>query len=160
MPSSSKTNYLQLNYWSAGDKPKMADFNNDNQRLDNAFQSHVQNNAQHLTGNQSAWLAQPFVSGTYTGDGAASRSVTLGFAPALLVILPEGYGPLELDTVQETPLLRFALAADGCGSTGVTLTATGFTVNQAQSIPLAGLAKTCLNEQKVVYRYFAIRPAG
>ena len=33
MPSSSKTNYLQLNYWSAGDKPKMADFNNDNQRL-------------------------------------------------------------------------------------------------------------------------------
>ena len=79
MPSSSKTNYLQLNYWSAGDKPKMADFNSDNQRLDNAFQSHIQNNAQHLTGNQSAWLAQPFVSGTYTGDGAASRSLSPGW---------------------------------------------------------------------------------
>lgn len=160
MPSSSKTNYLQLNYWSAGDKPKMADFNGDNQKIDNAFQAHIQNSAQHLTGNQSAWIAQPFVSGTYTGDGTASRSVTLGFAPALLVILPEGYGPLELDTVQQTPLLRFALAADSHGSSGVALTATGFTVNQAQSIPLAGLAKICLNEQNVVYRYFAIRPAG
>lgn len=160
MPSSSKTNYLQLNYWSAGDKPKMADFNGDNQKIDNAFQAHIQNSAQHLTGNQSAWIAQPFVSGTYTGDGTASRSVTLGFAPALLVILPEGYGPLELDTVQQTPLLRFALAADSHGSSGVALTATGFTVNQAQSIPLAGLPKICLNEQNVVYRYFAIRPAG
>lgn len=160
MPSSSKTSWLQLNYWSAGDKPKMADFNSDNQRVDNAIQSHVQNTAQHLTGNQSSWLAQPFASGTYTGDGAASRSVTLGFPPALLLILPEGYGPLEIDTVQNTPLLRFALAADGKGSTGVTLTGTGFTVKQAQGTALAGFTKTCLNEKNIVYRYFAMRSAG
>ena len=54
MPSSSKTNYLSLNHWSAGDKPKMADFNSDNQRIDNAIQAHEQNGALHLAGNQSA----------------------------------------------------------------------------------------------------------
>ena len=160
MPSSSKTSFLNLNYWSAGDKPKMADFNSDNQRLDNAFQSHVQNTAQHLTGNQSSWLSQPFVSGTYTGDGTASRTVTLGFSPALLLILPEGYGPLEVDTVQNTPLLRFALAADGKGSTGLALTGNGFTVKQAQGSALAGLTKTCLNEKNITYHYLAMKAPG
>lgn len=160
MPSSSKTNYLNLNYWSAGDKPKMADFNSDNQRIDNAFQAHEQNGALHLSGNQSAWIAQPFVTGTYTGNGEANRNITLGFLPALLVILPQAYGPLEFDTAQKNPILRFAMAADSQGSSGVSLTATGFTVKQAQNVPLAGLAKICLNEQNVVYRYFAVKPAG
>ncbi len=158
MPSSAKTSYLQLNSWSAGDKPKMADFNSDNQKVDSAFQGHVQNTALHLQGNQSVWVAQPFVTGTYTGDGSEERTVTLGFKPALLVVLAQGYGPLELDTVQDNPLLRFAMAADGQGSTGVTLTDTGFTARQAQSSPLAGMTKTCLNQENVTYRYFAIKP--
>ncbi|MCL2068333.1 MAG: hypothetical protein FWH00_00380 [Oscillospiraceae bacterium] len=34
MPSSSKTAFLELNRWSGEDKPKMADFNADNQRVD------------------------------------------------------------------------------------------------------------------------------
>lgn len=160
MPSSSKTNYLGLNYWSAGDKPKMADFNSDNQRIDNAIQAHEQNGALHLAGNQSAWLAQPFVTGTYTGDGTAVRSITLGFLPSLLLVLPQSYGPFELDTAQKNPILRFAIGADGQGSSGLSLTATGFTVKQAQNIPLAGLSKICLNESSVVYRYFAVRPAS
>lgn len=158
MPSSAKTSYLQLNSWSAGDKPKMADFNSDNQKVDSALQAHVQNTALHLQGNQSTWVAQPFVTGTYTGDGAAEKAVTLGFMPALLVVTAQGYGPLELDTVQDNPLLRFAVAADGQGSSGVALTATGFTAKQAQSSPLAGMAKICLNQLNVTYRYFAIKP--
>ena len=43
MPSSAKTSFLSLNHWSAGDKPKMADFNSDNQKVDSALQGHVQN---------------------------------------------------------------------------------------------------------------------
>lgn len=160
MPSSSKTSYLKLNYWSAGDKPKMADFNSDNQKVDSAIQEHVQNSALHLAGSQSAWIQQPFASGTYTGNGAATRTITLGFKPALVVILPQAYGPLEVDTVQQTPILRFAMGADGQGSSGLTITTTGFTVKQAQSAPLAGLAKLCLNENNVTYRYFAIKPVG
>ena len=158
MPSSAKTNYLQLNSWSADDKPKMADFNSDNEKVDSAFQSHVQNTALHLQGSQSTWVAQPFVTGTYTGDGSEERAVTLGFKAALLVVMAQSYGPMELDTVQDNPVLRFAVGADGQGSTGLTLTDTGFTVLQAQSAPLAGLTKICLNQQNVTYRYFAIKP--
>jgi len=160
MPSSSKTSYLKLNYWSAGDKPKMADFNSDNQRVDSALQEHAQNTVLHLQGNQGAWISQPFVSGSYTGNGAATRAVTLGFRPALVVILPQAYGPLEVDTVQQIPILRFAMGADSQGSSGLAITANGFTVQQAQNAPLAGMAKVCLNENKVIYRYFAIKPVG
>ena len=160
MPSSAKTSFLSLNHWSAGDKPKMADFNSDNQKVDIALQGHVQNTGLHLSGNQSAWIAQPFVSGSYTGDGAATRAITLGFRPALLLLQAQEHGPLELDTVNQNPVLRFAIGADGQGSTGLALTATGFTARQAQSNPLTGLSKICLNEKNVVYRYFAIRPAG
>ena len=158
MPSSSKTNYLGLNYWSAGDKPKMADFNSDNQRVDSALQEHIQSTALHLAGSHSAWIRQPFASGTYAGSGAATKTVTLGFTPALLVILPQTYGPLELDTVQKTPIIRFAIGADGQGSAGLTITSTGFTVAQDQDLPLAGLPMVCLNDSKVTYRYFAIKP--
>ena len=160
MPSSGKTSYLQLNSWSASDKPKMADFNSDNQKVDAALQAHIQNTALHLQGSQGSWVAQPFVTGTYTGDGAATKSVTLGFMPALLVVMAQGYDPLELDTVQDTPLLRFALAADGQGTSGLALTSTGFTVQQTQSSPLAGLSKLCLNQQNVTYRYFAVKGVG
>lgn len=158
MPSSSKTNYLNLNYWSAGDKPKMADFNSDNQRVDSAIQEHAQNTALHLAGNQSTWIQQPFASGTYAGNGDAARTITLGFRPALVVVLPQSYGPLELDTVRQNPILRFAMGADGMGSSGLTITANGFTVAQDQSLPLAGLPAIRLNENKVTYRYFAIKP--
>lgn len=158
MPSSSKTSYLKLNYWSAGDKPKMADFNSDNQLVDNALQEHVQNTALHLRGSQSAWINQPFASGTYAGTGEAKKSITLGFQPALVIILPQSYGPIELDTTQDMPIIRFAMGADGMGSTGLTITSTGFTVVQDQKLPLAGLPMICLNENKVTYRYFAIKP--
>lgn len=158
MPSSSKTNFLRLNHWAAGDKPKMADFNSDNQLVDSAIQEHVQNTALHLAGNQSAWIRQPFVSSSYVGSGEKTRSVTLGFRPALVVILPQAYGPLELDTVQQMPIIRFAIGADGQGSSGLTITDNGFTVTQDQNLPLTGLSMVSLNQNKVTYRYFAIKP--
>lgn len=158
MPSSSKTSYLKLNYWTASDKPKMADFNSDNQKVDSALQEHVQNTSLHLQGNQTAWIRQPFASGTYTGDGAKTKTITLGFRPALVIILPQAYGPLELDTTQQTPVIRFAIGADGQGSSGLTITTNGFTVAQDQNLPLAGLSMVSLNQNKVTYRYFAIKP--
>lgn len=158
MPSSGKTSYLKLNHWAAGDKPKMADFNSDNQLVDSAIQGHIQNTALHLQGNQSSWIQQPFVSGTYAGSGEKSKSVTLGFRPGLVVILPQGYGPLEIDTTQQMPVIRFAIGADGYGSSGLTITDNGFTVAQDQNLPPPGLAMVSLNQNNATYRYFAIKP--
>ena len=144
MASGQTANY-QLNQWEAEDKVFRTEFNEDNQKIDAALGA-------------LAKAVPRIVTGTYTGDGAAEKAVTLGFQPALLVVTAQGYGPLELDTVQDNPLLRFAVAADGQGSSGVTLTATGFTAKQAQSSPLAGMVKICLNQLNVTYRYFAIKP--
>ena len=159
MASTNKTPFLQLNKWLLMDHPKMNDFNNDNLKLDSFLQSHVENLTLHMTTEQNSWVNQPFVSGTYAGNGAATQSIQLGFQPALLFIFGQGYGPIELDTVSNVPHVHFGVAADGFGSSGVALTSAGFTVTQAQAEPLAGMSKICMNQNGIAYRYFALKPA-
>ena len=48
MASTYKTNYLGLNKFVGSDKPKMDDFNFDNETLDQKFQEHVQSSL-HIT---------------------------------------------------------------------------------------------------------------
>ena len=155
MPSSAKTSYLQLNSWSAGDKPKMADFNSDNQKVDSALQAHVQNTALHLQGNQSTWVAQPFVTGTYTGDDAASRTISLGFQPrALFIEAQDGRrdasrisGGLALPGA---PMCRWSGSASS-GPAVLQLTASGFQVSNDTSI------YGHLNNNTMNYRYLAVK---
>ena len=47
MTSTYKTNYLGLNKFVGSDKPKMDDFNFDNETLDQKFQEHVQSSLHH-----------------------------------------------------------------------------------------------------------------
>lgn len=48
MASTYKTNYLGLNQFVGSDKPKMDDFNFDNETIDQKFQEHVQSSL-HIT---------------------------------------------------------------------------------------------------------------
>ena len=50
MASTYKTNYLGLNKFVGSDKPKMDDFNFDNETLDQKFQEHVQSSLQKKNG--------------------------------------------------------------------------------------------------------------
>ena len=42
MGSTRKTKYLDLNQWASTDTPKMMDFNNDNELIDEAFKKHIE----------------------------------------------------------------------------------------------------------------------
>ena len=82
MASGQTANY-QLNQWEAEDKVLRTEFNADNQKIDAA-----------LAGLASAALKMAV--GTYTGDGAASRVISVGFTPkAVLVCTQSGltYSP-------------------------------------------------------------------
>ena len=68
------TNY-QLNQWEKTDRIMMDDFNADNQKIDAALGT-----------------IPKLAVGSYTGDGAAENTITLGFKPQLMIIYPAEAG--------------------------------------------------------------------
>lgn len=79
MASTYKTNYLGLNKFVGSDKPKMDDFNFDNETLDQKFQEHVQSSL-HITEEERQMLGKAnYVIGTYTGNGESPRTIDVGF---------------------------------------------------------------------------------
>jgi len=95
MASTNKTTYLNLNQWVGSDKPKMADFNTDNQRIDtgvsalnSSMLSHINSALVHLTTADKEKIASvlKFEIRTYAGDGVNQRKITLGYKPKLGLI--------------------------------------------------------------------------
>ena len=108
--ATNQTTTYQLNQWEPTDQVLRTDFNADNAKLDaalankaetetvSALQTTVAAKAEQtalsaLAARVTALEARPYiVTGTYTGDGTASRFISLGFTPkALLVFTSEGY---------------------------------------------------------------------
>ena len=82
--ASNYTSSYQLCQWEAEDKVLRTDFNADNQKIDAALGGMA-------TKTELAQKAQ-LVTGTYTGDGSASRIISLGFRPkAVLLAHENGY---------------------------------------------------------------------
>ena len=90
------------------------------------------------------------IAGTYTGDGAATRTINLGFTPKwVLVINATGIFDSAGSTVYS------GLAVSGNSATGpVTITNGGFVVIANQSIDSYG-TKAWTNMQDKVYNYIA-----
>ena len=82
MASTNMTEHLKLNQWIGSDKPKMADFNADNRKVDQAVGSHTADQTMHLTeAERAAWNKAIPIVGGYTGDGTPMRAVEMGVAP-------------------------------------------------------------------------------
>ena len=92
------TRNYQLNQWAAGDKVQRVDFNADNAKLDGAIAAVSARAGALETGKadkadlDAARATIPkLAAGSYAGDGAASRTIRLGFAPkAVLVVCADG----------------------------------------------------------------------
>ena len=67
-----KTTNYNLNQWEAGDRVTRADFNADNAAVDAALKA---------VADAASAGGLKLVTGTYTGDGAASQTIALGIAP-------------------------------------------------------------------------------
>ena len=101
--ASGQTSNLALNQWAAGDRVTRADFNGDNQKLDaavgalRAADTTMQGSISALQGSVSALQTAvagkcSVIVGTYTGDGTAERTISLGVTPkAVLVYAASGY---------------------------------------------------------------------
>ena len=112
--ASNHTEHFSLNQWQADDQVLRTDFNEDNAKIDSALKDLAAAQAEKAdqsaldalaaeVAKKAATAAQDalskklasmpcLVTGTYTGDGAESRLISLGFQPkALLVMTDEGY---------------------------------------------------------------------
>ena len=68
-----KTTNYQLNQWAKSDRIMMDDFNADNQKLDAALAGKTE-----------------LVTGSYIGDGTATRVIHLGFTPKAVLVMRSG----------------------------------------------------------------------
>lgn len=112
--ASNHTEHFSLNQWQADDQVKRTDFNEDNAKIDSALKDLAAAQAEKADQTALDALAAEvakkattaaldalsktlasvplLVTGSYTGNGAESRLISLGFQPkALLVMREEGY---------------------------------------------------------------------
>lgn len=155
MPSTYKTQHLGLNSYIGTDKPKRTDFNGDNERIDAAIYEHTANGGIHVTAAEKQLWNAPFVPGSYTGDGTASRTVALGFTPRVVLAAAAGCSPIGANTNAEV-LIRSGFATALGGTKGIEITQNGFIVKNAAYMPPDGETPK-LNVNGTVYVYLAVK---
>lgn len=156
MPSTNNTQNLELNQWIGTDKPKMADFNDDNLKLDAAMGGHLADAIRHLTGaERTAWNAGAPVIGSYVGDGTHPRALGMGFVPSFGVVFA-----VDMNIVQSVgstgDMLVYSafLSKWGC-SQGAALDAGEILLLDDSQVNSNCIA--CLNQSGVTYVYILFR---
>ena len=92
---------------------------------------------------------------TYTGTGAASRTILFGFSPSAVIVFAVDK-PFAQATTGCTKQYA-GIAAGGQNSLGVTLSTAQVTVRQTQTAPTDGSGMASLNESGVTYAVLAFR---
>lgn len=155
MSSTYKTTYLGLNKFVGTDKPKMEDFNFDNEQLDSKFQEHIESGL-HITEEERKLLGKSsLVMGSYVGDGQEERMIPLEDEVELLFIFTVGEALTHVNGTI-TDIFSAVLTPLGC-TAGASLTEGGFLVNQFPSAvaPMDG-NKALLNQSGKTYLYLAV----
>lgn len=95
--------------------------------------------------------------GTYTGNGAATRNISLGFKPKAVLIMYNGFLVERLfNTGQKNPF--GGIGIDAWGTRGIALTSDGFQVKQNTTPDASiGIDSLQLNQNNAVYVYLAFK---
>ncbi len=153
MPSSYKTEHLGLNRWIGSDKPKRADFNEDNILIDTAFAEHLADHTTHTTQEEKQLWNTPFAAGSYAGNNAAARTISLGFTPRAVCVSAVGVAPIGMNLNGEV-FVRSGFATAVGSTKAVELTQGGFLVHNATNAPPDGETPR-LNMSDITYIYLA-----
>ena len=90
MAASKKSTVLGLCLWEGTDKPRRVDFVADNEAIESQLGGHIQNDNLHLNDTRRKRLDTPTEVRTYTGTGAASRTILFGFSPSAVIVFAVG----------------------------------------------------------------------
>ena len=153
MAASKKSTVLGLCLWEGTDKPRRVDFVADNEAIESQLGGHIQNDNLHLNDTRRKRLDTPTEVRTYTGTGAASRTILFGFSPSAVIVFAVDK-PFSQATTGCTKQYA-GIAAGGQNSLGVTLSTAQVTVRQTQTAPSDGSGMASLNESGVTYAVLA-----
>ncbi len=118
--------------------------------------SHINNAAIHLTADQQNYLNTPFESGSYFGTGTATRSISLGFKPSVVIVIGSGSPFMTFDQAANKYYTMAAVGVEKGSSLGLEITSTGFKTKNGEST----VSRNCyplLNEAGLTYFYIAFR---
>lgn len=115
MASTNKTSMLKLNAWVGTDIPKREDLVTDNALIDQAVGTHHADKVQHLSVTDRDKLENPIYFGSYIGNSAATRDITLPFAPSFLILYPVDYPMGKTEFTGQVHYNNFAFCTQhGC----------------------------------------------
>ncbi len=118
--------------------------------------SHITDSTIHMTAAERDKIDVPFIIGSYFGTGAASRTISIGFRPSLVIAfgnqLPHAYA----DFNEQKTYVMFGIAANEAESMGITLTASGFKLTSGSDYQLRN-AVPFLNQLGTTYQYIAFK---
>ena len=137
----------------------MADFNNDNSILDAVISQHTGNSNIHTTSADKSKWNQPYVLLSYTGNGNATRSITLtnAFEPTWGIIFKAGSTPSVIDMANQSEYNHFGIFSKNNGSmAGLSLSGNSLTVQQS-SVAILGNELKSYNENGSAYIVIAFR---
>ncbi len=118
--------------------------------------SHINNSDIHLSEQQKAYLDQPFVSSSYFGTGDASRSVSLGFRPSVVIVIGNQLPMMYVNHTSSWNRALAAVATERGGTLGVEITNNGFKVRSTEDDTVRG-CYPYLNELGTTYIYIAFK---
>ena len=157
MPTKNKTENLGLNSWLGTDKPMREDFVSDNEKIDKAITDHLNDTDMHMSAEKLASLGTPFEIGVYMGDGNASKTISLDFAPKLAIVFLRSAPPAEYDAANGYTICNSAIIAanGGGGSLGGNIVMK--TIRVSQSTTASNGRFTNLNKLNSPYVYIAFK---
>lgn len=158
MPSSGKTPRLGLNSFVGSDKPKMDDFNYDNQQLEQLVAPHLDDAVAHLTAAEHEEMRQSrYEIQTYVGDNRPKRVLEFGFAPRFGFVFPVNW-PLQLNNGASAAVaivLGGFFSREGCSSY-LALSENQLSITHHISLPTATMGAR-MNWMDVTYVCVAFR---
>ena len=115
---------------------------------------HINNSDVHLTEADRSYLSEPFVIGTYTGNGSSSGlDVNLGFRPRFVLVYRNSYHVSLYSSSDGISKCYMSVAADSTYTRGLLITENGF---RARTVATSN-ATTYLNDEGGAYTYIAFR---
>ena len=155
--STNKTQNYQLHAWAPEDERLRGELNANFTKLDTALKAEATARQGAVNTLNTALAGKAaIVTGTYTGNGAKTRTISLGFQPKAVLVIPVD------GRITATYCYYGGLALPGAPAKAktyelVALTSTGFQVS-SNTINHANYSEyLTTNENETVYHYLAVR---
>ena len=114
--------------------------------------SHIRNSVIHVTSEDKLKWNEPFVTGSYFGNGESSQTVNVGFKPSFVMVFVPGFPAVRVNFSSSTAKTYFAMALQD-STMGVVINSNGFKTQNGT----AGGTTLALNELGISYNYIAFK---